>query len=381
MAEEASCAKSAFLATMSHEIRTPLNGILGTVQAMYAETPSATQRRQLRLVRSCGEDLLAVLDDVLDMSCIEAGQLRIEPVEFDMEHLVRGAVATFGSEAARKDLGFAFSIDAGAKGRFFGDALRIRQILHNLVSNAIKFTARGGVAVSVSWRAGELVLEVADSGCGIPKDCRERIFERFVQLDASSTRRAGGAGLGLAICRELAELMGGSVGVTSRKGRGSVFRVALPIRKLGESRPPEDLEPPPARREVSAPIRILAAEDNEVNRIVLQTLLSQSEVELEVVADGAEAVEAWRRERWDLVLMDIQMPVMDGIAATREIRGIEAREGRAPTPIVALTANVLPAQLAAYGEAGMDLVVAKPIQAEALFQAIEQAVAGLLAET
>jgi signal transduction histidine kinase/CheY-like chemotaxis protein len=380
LAEEASRAKSAFLATISHEIRTPLNGILGMVQAMYAATPSAEQRRRLRMVRSSGEALLAVLDDVLDMSCLEAGQLRIEPVEFDMEHLVRGAVATFGSEAAKKGLGFAFSVDAGAKGRFFGDAMRIRQILHNLVSNAVKFTERGGIAVSVSWAGGELVLEVADSGCGVPEDCRERIFERFVQLDASWTRRAGGSGLGLAICRELAALMGGSVGVTSREGRGSVFRVSLPMRKLGESRPPEDIEDRPSRREVPGHIRILAAEDNEVNRIVLQTLLSQADVELKVVTDGAAAVEAWRAEPWDLILMDIQMPVMDGTAAARQIRGIETREGRARTPIVAVTANVMPAQLAAYGEAGMDLVVAKPLKAEALFEAIEQAVAEVFAE-
>jgi signal transduction histidine kinase len=380
LAESASRAKSAFLATVSHEIRTPLNGILGMVQAMYAQTPLLEQRSQLRVVRSSGETLLAVLDDVLDMARIEVGQLRIEPVEFDMEHVVRGAVATFGSEAAKKGLAFAFSIDPSAKGRFFGDGLRIRQILHNLVSNAVKFTDRGGVAVSVSWAGGDLVLEVADSGCGVPEDCRERIFERFVQLDASRTRAAGGAGLGLAICRELAGLMGGSVGVTSRRGRGSVFRAVLPVRKLGESRPPEEVTDGPAPPDLAGRIRILAAEDNEVNRIVLQALLSQAEVELRLVGDGAEAVEAWRAEPWDLILMDIQMPVMDGVAATREIRAIERREGLARTPIVALTANVLPVQQASYGEAGMDQVVPKPIEAEVLFGAIEQAVTGALAE-
>jgi signal transduction histidine kinase/CheY-like chemotaxis protein len=380
-AEQASRAKTAFLATFSHEIRTPLNGMLGMVQAIYADTTCIEQKRQLRAVQTSGASLLSVLDDVLDMSRIEVGQLSIEPVEVDMEHLVRGAVATFDSSAVRKGLAFAVSIDAAAKGVFLVDGLRIRQILHNLLSNAVKFTDCGGVAVSVSYAGAELTIEVADSGCGVPEDDREKVFERFVQLDSSTTRRAGGAGLGLAICRELCGLMGGSVGVTSREAGGSVFRAVLPVRKVGASRASQAVDDEASWVEGGPPIRILAADDNETNRAVLQALLSKAGVDLRIVCDGEAAVEAWRTEPWDVVLMDIQMPLRDGVEATREIRAIEAREGRPRTPIVALTANVLPSQQAAYREAGMDLVVAKPIDAPALFRAIEKAVEGALPQT
>jgi CheY-like chemotaxis protein len=221
---------------------------------------------------------------------------------------------------------------------------------------------------------------VADSGCGIPKAAQAAIFDRFVQLDSSATRDAGGAGLGLAICRELAGMMGGQVTVSSAPGKGSVFTLEIPLEKLGESAPLPELSDAPSVPAATRPIRVLAAEDNEVNRIVLQALLSQVDVELMVVGDGAQAVAAWRAQPWDLVLMDIQMPVLDGVSACREIRALEAEAGRPRTPVVAVTANVLPEQRARYREAGMDLVVAKPIDADALFRAIEQALAGEGAE-
>jgi signal transduction histidine kinase/CheY-like chemotaxis protein len=407
-AETASRAKTDFLATMSHEIRTPLNGILGMAQALQADQLPADQADRVKVIRSCGETLLAILNDVLDLSRIEAGQLNVEREMFDMEHVTRGAVATFGPLAGKKGLDFGFSITEAAKGAYLGDRIRLRQVLYNLVSNAVKFTDAGAIAVGVSYQDGFVVLEVADSGVGIATDKLERIFDKFVQGDASSTRRAGGTGLGLAICRELCALMGGAIDVTSAHGKGSIFTVRLPLERVAEPRPLEaapDPAPPkapqvapqaatesapqPAPESASGPgagaeadeahpIRILAAEDNEVNRLVLTTLLAQAGVALTLVEDGAQAVEAWRGGEWDVILMDIQMPVKDGVTAAREIRAEEISAGRPRIPILAVTANAMPTQCAAYQAAGMDLVVPKPLEAGRLFLAIDQALAGEL---
>jgi signal transduction histidine kinase/CheY-like chemotaxis protein len=375
-AERASRAKSEFLATISHEIRTPLNGILGMAQAMQAQRPAPEQMRRLRIIRSCGETLLAILNDVLDLSRIEAGQLRVEREAFDMEHVTRGAVATFGPLAEKKGLSFDFSIDRSATGRFLGDPVRLRQVLYNLVSNAVKFTHRGAVGVCVGYAEGRLTLEVADSGVGIPADKLEHIFEKFVQADGSTTRTAGGAGLGLAICRELVELMGGKIQVDSVAGRGSVFAVTLPLERLAGPQPLEPVREAALPASGTRPYAILAAEDNEVNRLVLTTLLRQEGLSVTVVGNGKEALEAWRDGSWDLVLMDIQMPVMDGVTAARHIRREEATSGRPRTPIIAVTANALPEQRAEYEQAGMDLVVTKPLEVAALFRAIDQALSG-----
>lgn len=387
-AETASRAKTDFLATMSHEIRTPLNGILGMAQALQADRLPAAQADRVRVIRSCGETLLAILNDVLDLSRIEAGQLNVEREVFDMEHVTRGAVATFGPLAGKKGLNFGFSITEAAKGAYLGDRVRLRQVLYNLVSNAVKFTDAGAIAVGVSYQDGFVVLEVADSGVGIPADKLDRIFDKFVQGDASTTRRAGGTGLGLAICRELCALMGGAIEVTSAEGRGSIFTVRLPLERVSDPRLMEAEPEPVAGHAASAaagtdaaeahPIRILAAEDNEVNRLVLTTLLDQAGVNLTLVEDGAQAVEAWRNGEWDVILMDIQMPVKDGVTAAREIRAEEADAGRPRIPILAVTANAMPTQCAAYQAAGMDLVVPKPLEAGRLFHAIDQALAGEL---
>jgi CheY-like chemotaxis protein len=365
---------------MSHEIRTPLNGILGMAQALQAERPTTKQATGLRVIRSCGETLLAIVDDVLDLAKVEAGRLTLERHLFDLEHVTRGAVATFGPLAAGKDVKFAFSIDQAARGTFVGDPVRLRQILYNLVANAVKFTERGAVGVSVGYAAGCVTLEVADSGVGIPREALERIFEKFVQADASRTRSAGGAGLGLAICRQLAELMGGSIRVNSEPGRGSIFSVSLPMARTDEAGPPpatapvaSDVAADVGARQAMAPLRILAAEDNDVNRLVLATLLSQAGLSLTIVKNGLEAVKAWRSADWDVILMDVQMPVMDGVEATREIRAAELAEGRPRTPILAVTANAMPDQCAEYAAAGMDQVVTKPIDIGRLFRGIESA--------
>ncbi|MBW8813273.1 MAG: response regulator [Caulobacterales bacterium] len=372
-AEAASRAKSSFLATMSHEIRTPLNGILGMAQAMQAEPLADAQRDRLRVIRRSGETLLSLLNDALDFSQIEAGKLTLQSAPFDMEHVTRGAVATFAPLAVKKGLTFEFSIDEAAKGTFRGDTVRIRQILYNLVSNGLKFTESGGVGVAVSYGDGQLVLEVADSGCGIPAERVAGLFDPFVQGDSSATRRHGGAGLGLTICRSLAELMGGQIAVSSVEGKGSIFMATLPMERIAAPAPVAAPEPAPAHAGEVVPIRILAAEDNAVNQLVLRTLLSQAGLEPTVVENGAEAVEAWKRGGWDVILMDIQMPVMDGVTATRQIRAAEAAEDRPKTPIIAVTANAMPHQAADYEAAGMDDVVPKPLDAAKLFDAIERA--------
>jgi CheY-like chemotaxis protein len=333
----------------------------------------AEQREQLKIIRRSGESLLSLLNDALDFSQIEAGTLSLEPTEFDMEHLTRGAVATFTPLAQRRGLAFEFSIDEAAKGTFLGDGLRVRQILYNLSANAVKFTEAGGIGVCVSYADGAVKLEVADSGVGIAPDRIESLFGGFVQGDASATRRHGGAGLGLAICRSLTELMGGSITVTSAVGKGSLFTVSVPMERLAAPAPIAAPEPAPAAAEEGSAIRILAAEDNAVNQLVLKTLLSQAGLEPTVVENGAEAIEAWKTGAWDVILMDIQMPVMDGVTATRQIRAIEAANDRGRTPIIAVTANAMSHQVADYEAAGMDAVVPKPLDAAALFNAIERA--------
>jgi len=370
-AEAANRAKSLFLATMSHEIRTPLNGVLGMAQAMAMDELTPVQRERLGVVHASGEALLAILNDVLDLAKIEAGKLEIEDIEFDLEEIARGAHQAFAAQAKAKGLSFGLDID-GARGLYLGDPTRLRQILYNLVSNALKFTDRGEIRVMARWRDEQLALSVADTGVGIPEDRLQILFGRFDQADASTTRRFGGTGLGLAICRELAEMMGGSIDVESTLGFGSTFTVLLPLARVGDGRSSALPASPGAEGEACAlELRVLAAEDNTVNQLVLKTLLQQIGIDPAVVSNGLEAVHAWEDGEWDVILMDVQMPKMDGPTAARAIRAQELATGRRRTPIIALTANVMSHQLAEYMAAGMDGHVAKPIEAARLFEALE----------
>jgi PAS domain S-box-containing protein len=370
-AEAANRAKSAFLATMSHEIRTPLNGVLGMAQAMSADVLSPAQRERLEIIRQSGEGLLAILNDLLDLSKIEAGKLVLDEAEFDVCELASAAHATFSAVADNKGLALQLQVTPAARGVYRGDAVRVRQILHNLLSNALKFTDAGQVAVTVSRRRCDLVLTVKDTGIGMSPAQQVLLFQKFEQADASTTRRYGGTGLGLAICRDLADLMGGQIALQSAPGAGTTFTVTLPLARVGRTlaRP----EPGPASRDQRQlrALRVLAAEDNSMNQLVLKTLLGQVGVEPVMVFDGQAAVQAWEAGDWDLILMDVQMPVMDGPTATAVIRRREAAEGRARTPIVALTANAMDHQVAEYVAAGMDGFVAKPIEAGRLFAALE----------
>jgi signal transduction histidine kinase len=367
-ADAASTAKSAFLATMSHEIRTPLNGVLGMAQAMASDGLDETQRERLGIIQQSGEALLAILNDVLDLSKIEAGKLEIECIPFELSDVARIASAAFGDLARSK--GVTLELDLGsAAARYRGDPTRLRQILYNLVSNAVKFTEDGKVRIEAAYDDDRLEIRVIDTGVGISPDNMDKLFGRFDQLDSSTTRRFGGTGLGLSICHELAQLMGGDIAVTSYAGVGSTFTLSLPLERLGEEFGRDD-EARDSQTGQDLGLRVLAAEDNRVNQIVLTTLLEQLGITPTIVDDGQAAVDAWSSGDWDVILMDIQMPVLDGVAATRAIREAEAARGRRRTPIIALTANAMSHHVGQYLAAGMDTHVSKPIQVSALYEAL-----------
>jgi PAS domain S-box-containing protein len=365
----ASEAKSQFLATMSHEIRTPLNGVLGMAQAMAAYPLSADQRARLDVIRDSGQSLLAILNDILDLSKVEAGQLVLEAVNFDLGRLLAGAHATFSSIA--DDKGLRFTLDLGdAAGTYCGDPTRVRQVVSNLISNALKFTTDGEVRITAHLGDSGLLIAVSDSGMGVPQQALTAIFNTFTQADATITRTHGGTGLGLAISRRLARLMGGDIAVESQKGAGSIFTLHLPMLPIA-GRAVED-EAAVLDEDAHQDLKILVAEDNAVNRLVIKALLAQIGVEPVLVENGAEAVEAWRREDWDVILMDVQMPVMDGIAATRRIREEEVMRGSGRTPIIALTANAMPHHVDEYRQVGMDGFVPKPIDVRMLLTALQR---------
>jgi len=375
-AEAANEAKTVFLATMSHEIRTPLNGVLGMVQAMAVDELTPVQRERLGIVRQSGETLLAILNDVLDLSKIEAGRLELESIAFSLAAVAAGCQAAFANVATSKGLSFLFTIDDDAQGVYLGDPTRVRQILYNLLSNAMKFTEAGEVSVRMSRIEDGLAISVKDSGLGMTVEQTERLFQKFAQADASTTRKFGGTGLGLAIVRHLAIAMGGHVEVESVLGRGTTFTAQLGLRWVG--RDVEDagltgVEETAQDQPGFEALRVLVAEDNEINQLVIKTLLNQIDVDPFIVPNGRLAVEAWADRPWDVILMDVQMPEMDGPTATRLIRAREGHTGRARTPIVALTANAMTHQIADYVAAGMDDHVAKPIEAARLFSALEHA--------
>jgi signal transduction histidine kinase/CheY-like chemotaxis protein/HPt (histidine-containing phosphotransfer) domain-containing protein len=364
-ADAATRAKSEFLAVMSHEIRTPMNGVLGMAHLLLDAPLGARQRRQVETLRDSGQALLTILNDILDFSKMEAGRLELADEDFDLERVVSSVTALMTARADEKRLALRASIASDVPTALRGDAGRLRQVLLNLVGNAIKFTETGEVCVDVglSGPAGGAVplrIVVRDTGIGIPPAAQARLFQEFTQVDASTTRRHGGTGLGLAICRRILLAMGGDIGVESRPGSGAAFTVAVTLERARAPLAPEAGVPASA----IVPLRILLAEDNAVNREVALGLLQRHGHTVTVVTDGAQAVTAARAGRFDVILMDVHMPGMDGTEAARLIRGMPGAEGR--VPIVALSASVLKDEVDVCYQAGMDEFLAKPIEPAAL---------------
>jgi len=379
-AEAANRAKSEFLANMSHEIRTPLNGVMGVASALGRTELSDAQSEMVGLIASSAETLESLLSDVLDLARIESGRLELKAEDFDLGQSVRDVAALFEPSARAKGLELVVEMSPEAGGVYIGDAPRIRQVISNLVSNAVKFTANGSVRIGVDARATDggaaLALSVTDTGIGFDAEAAARLFERFEQADGSITRRYGGTGLGLAISRSLAEAMGGRLSATSRPGQGSTFTCELPLPRSSAAAmspaAPDDVTPADLEQ-----LRVLLAEDHPTNRRVVELILNAAGVDLTCVENGAEAVDVWAMGRFDLILMDMQMPVMDGLTATRAIREREVREGRLRTPIYSLTANAMPEHARASAQAGADGHLTKPISAEALLRTVALAATSL----
>jgi len=373
-AETANRAKTEFLATMSHEIRTPLNGVLGMAQIMAAGELSPDQRRRLDTISASGQSLLGVINAILDISKIEAGKMEINPAPFDLSAHLDALRQLYGGLARDKDLDFSLELTPSAGGWRLGDADRLRQVMSNLISNAIKFTETGSVRVFVDGDDETIVVQVVDSGVGIPDSERDRLFTKFAQLDSSSTRRAGGSGLGLAISKTLSELMSGSIAYSAVDTGGACFTVTLPMPRVKPTGGHDPLLDGAAQDAgPSDATRILVVDDNQTNRAVLLTLLGHLGVTAQFAVDGRDALSMWERNHWDVILMDIHMPIMDGVQASQKIRAREKATGRPRTPIVAVTASVLPHERMLYAEAGMDGIVAKPVEIPRLIEALGKA--------
>jgi signal transduction histidine kinase/FixJ family two-component response regulator len=380
MAEEANRAKSEFLANMSHEIRTPLNGVLGIAGALARTPLRPDQAEMVALIDGSGRHLESLLGDILDLARVEAGGIELRREPFDPSATAEACAALFEAAARAKGLDFVVEIEPGARGGHVGDDLRIRQILSNLLGNAVKFTDAGRISLQVRPGAGAdtgaVCFEVVDTGVGFDADQQARLFERFQQADGSITRRYGGSGLGLAISRALTEAMGGRLEAASQPGRGSRFTLTLPLERCSAAGASGD---PAAEDEgvATAPgeLHVLLAEDHPTNRRVVELILGALGVSLTMVEDGAQAVEAFALQPFDLVLMDMQMPVMDGLTAIRRIRDMEAASGAPATPIHVLTANAMPEHVAQSLAAGADGHVAKPVTPEKLFAVVELAAA------
>ena len=372
-AEAASKAKSEFLANVSHELRTPLNGVMGLADVLGRTSLDADQRGLVDNILDSAGALNRLVSDLLDFNSLGAGSVAITAAPFDLAALATDTVESFRPEAAARGLSLGLRLSDGVAGEVLGDAQRVRQILVNLLSNAIKFTEKGGVEVAVSpvfeegrsrWR-----FEVTDTGAGFDETVAERLFARFEQGDTSPTRKYGGVGLGLAICRQLAELMDGQITALGRPGEGATFTVILSL-------PPATTQTDTAALAEGPPLRVLLADDNPTNRKVVELMLDAVGAEVVSVENGREAVDALRVGGFDVVLMDLQMPVMDGLAAIRVIRRTEAEAGAPRLPIIVLSANSSEDDLVASQAAGADAHLGKPIRADALLSAMMEATGG-----
>jgi len=371
-AEAANEAKSAFLAMMSHELRTPMNGVLGMARALQRTQLDPRQQGYVDTILRSGDGLMAILNDVLDMSKIEAGRMDLDIGAFDLQALGDQAVELWSEIAASKGLTLTCHAERDLPALLLGDEMRVRQIVLNLISNALKFTESGGVTLTLRAAPaadgdGGVEILVSDTGIGMSLEQQQGLFRPYAQAEASTARKFGGTGLGLAICRKLSAMMGGEIRVESEAGHGSTFRVWLPLPEAecaaDEAGEPEDL---PA-------LRVLVADDNPINQAVARAILEAAGANVETVADGAQALERLRLEAFDVVLMDVHMPNMDGIEAVGRLR--DGQVGRADTPVVALTADAMPGEEDRLKALGFDALQHKPVQPAALIAAIAEVVA------